>query len=95
MRLADTLLQQCIYQKSSQLNLDPSRDFGLTQHECDARLKALRVVLSNANIVTRNALCRDRHGVFGSGTFTENDTPVELAGIVIVDETDSAETGNP
>ncbi|NLD00478.1 MAG: hypothetical protein GX673_06835 [Gammaproteobacteria bacterium] len=45
MRLADTLLQQCIYQKSSQLNLDPSRDFGLTQHECDARLKALRNAL--------------------------------------------------
>lgn len=61
----------------------------------DARLKAQRVVLSNANIVTRNALCRDRHGVFGSGTFTENDSPVELTGIVIVDETDSAEAGNP
>ena len=45
MRLADTLLQQCIYQHSSQLNLDPSRDFGLTQHECDARLKALRTAL--------------------------------------------------
>lgn len=45
MRLADTLLQQCIYQNNSQLNLDPSRDFGLTQHECDARLKAVRHAL--------------------------------------------------
>jgi hypothetical protein len=61
----------------------------------DARLKAQRVVLSKANIVTRNALCRDRHGVLGRGTFAENDSPVELAGIVIVDKTDSAETGNP
>lgn len=42
MRLADTLLQECIYHASTGLALDPARDFGLASYECDARLKAVR-----------------------------------------------------
>ena len=42
MRLADAVLQECFYHSSTELNLDPARDFGLTQYECDKRLKAVR-----------------------------------------------------
>lgn len=42
MRLADAVLKQCFYHPSSELNLDSARDFNLTPHECDNRLKTVR-----------------------------------------------------
>lgn len=42
MRLADAVLQHCLYHSSTGLGLDPAHDFGLTMHECDTRLKAVR-----------------------------------------------------
>ncbi|MDY7218887.1 hypothetical protein TOI97_04790 [Denitrificimonas sp. JX-1] len=45
MRLADTLLNECIYNPKTGLNLDPGRNFGLTLRECDKRLKALRTTM--------------------------------------------------
>lgn len=42
MRLADAVLQDCLYHSSTGLSLDPERDFGLTSYECDARLKIVR-----------------------------------------------------
>ena len=42
MRLTDQVLTQCVYDPSTGLEVDPARDFGLTQYECDKRLKAVR-----------------------------------------------------
>ena len=42
MRLADAVLQQCFYHPSTELNLNPARDFGLTPHDCEKRLKIVR-----------------------------------------------------
>ncbi len=42
MRLADAVLQQCFYHPSTELNLNPARDFGLTPHDCEKRLKTVR-----------------------------------------------------
>ena len=42
MRLADTLLQHCLYNSDTGLSIAPDYDFGMTQHEYEKRLKAVR-----------------------------------------------------
>lgn len=42
MRLTDAVLQQCLYHTSTGLSLDPARDFGLTLHSGDTRIKSVR-----------------------------------------------------
>ena len=45
MQLTDVVLQQCLYNASTELDCDPARDFGLTQSECDTRLITVRDIL--------------------------------------------------
>lgn len=42
MRLADTLLQHCLYNSDTGLSIAPDYDFGMTQYEYEKRLKAVR-----------------------------------------------------